>query len=63
MVRVKPLPPAVAEVGLMLVVVGDGLLMLKVCALDVPPTGVGLKTVTLAVPVLAILAAGTVAVN
>jgi hypothetical protein len=59
-VRVNPDPPAVADEGLMLVVVGTGLsgtLIVKVCALEVPPPGVGLKTVTLVVPAEAISAA------
>jgi hypothetical protein len=61
--RVKPTPPAVAELGLMLVSAGAGLLIVKVCALVVPPPGVGLKTVTLAVPAVAILAASILAVS
>ena len=65
-VRVKAEPPGAAEVGLMLVVAGTGLvavLIVKVWALEVPPPGVGLNTVTEAVPVLATSADGTVAVN
>ena len=51
-VRAKSGPPAVAEEGLKLVVVGTGLgaMIVKLWALEVPPPGVGLKTVTLAVP-------------
>jgi hypothetical protein len=56
-VNVKADPPAVAEEGLRLVVVGTGLLIVKVWGLDVPPPGVGLKTVTLAVPAVAMSAA------
>jgi hypothetical protein len=59
-VRVKATPPAVADEGLRLVVVGRGLsgtLIVKVWALEVPPPGVGLKTVTLAVPAVAMSAA------
>jgi hypothetical protein len=62
-VSIKTAPPAVAEVGLILVSPGAGLLIVKVCALVVPPPGVGLKTVTLAVPAVAILAASILAVN
>lgn len=56
-VRVNAAPPAVAEVGERLVVTGAGLvagLMVKVWVLEVPPPGVGLKTVTAAVPADAI---------
>jgi hypothetical protein len=65
-VRVKAGPPAVAELGERVVMVGTGLLaalMVKVLAVDVPPPGVGLKTVTLAVPWLAISEAGIAAVS
>jgi hypothetical protein len=55
--------PAVTKVGEMEVSVGAGLLMLKVCAEEVPPPGVGLKTVTEAVPDAAMSEAGTVAVS
>ncbi len=54
-VSVKADPPAVAEVGLILERVGTGLLatcIVKVKAPEVPPPGAGLKTVTLAVPVV-----------
>jgi hypothetical protein len=45
--------------------VGVGLraLIVKICALDVPPPGFGLETVTHAVPADAISAAGTVTVS
>ena len=65
-VRVKADPPAVADEGLKLVVVGTGLsgtLIVKVCELEVPPPGEGLKTVTLAVPAVAISAALIAAVS
>ena len=62
-VRVKAAPPAVAEEGLRLVVVGTGLLIVKVWALDVPPPGVPLKMVTLDVPAVAMSAAGIEAVS
>ncbi len=56
-------PPAVAEVGFRLVVVGTGLLIVKVWALEVPPPGVPVKTVTLAVPAVAMSAARMEAVS
>jgi hypothetical protein len=62
-VSVKPAPPAVPDDGLRLVVAGTGLLMLIVCALEVPPPGVGLYTVTVAVPVVAISEVNIAAVN
>jgi hypothetical protein len=62
-VKVNEPLPAVVEVGLIEVMVGTGLLMLKVTAFDVPPPGAGFTTVTDAVPALAIRAAGTVAVS
>jgi hypothetical protein len=65
-VRVKADPPAVAELGEMEVRVGDGLvaaLMVKVTAEEVPPPGVGLKTVALAVPAAAMSDAGIAAVS
>jgi hypothetical protein len=60
-VSVKAGPPAVVEVGLSPLVVGTGLLMVKVRAPDVPPPGVGLKTRTEAVPAVATSAAPIVA--
>src|SRR4030042_2052634 len=65
-VNVNAEPPAVAELGLRLVVVGTGLsgtLIVKVWLLEVPPPGVGLKTVTLAVPAVAMSAARIEAVT
>jgi hypothetical protein len=62
-VSVKPEPPAIAEVGDKEVRVGAGLLMLKVCAAEVPPTGVGLNTVTEAVPESIRSVDGTAAVS
>jgi hypothetical protein len=62
-VSVKPAPPAVPDDGLRLVVAGTGLLMLMVCALEVPPPGAGLYTVTVAVPVVAISEANIAGVN
>ena len=65
-VSVKAEPPAVADVGLMLVVVGTGLLatlIVKVWALEVPPPGVGVNTVTVAVPAMAISVAVIAAVS
>ena len=51
-VRVNAAPPAVALAGEMEVSVGTGLLIVKVCMLDVPPPGAGLTTATFAVPAL-----------
>src|SRR5439155_24780018 len=62
-VKVNCAPPAVAQVGLIEVVVGTGLLIVKVCAFDVPPPGAGFTTVTDAVPGFATRAAVTVAVS
>jgi hypothetical protein len=53
----------VAEFGEMSVRVGTGLLIVKVAALEVPPPGVGLNTVTLTVPPAAMSVAGMAAVN
>src|SRR5512139_1276250 len=52
-VRVKAPPPAVAELGDRVLIAGTGLLIVKVRAPEVPPPGAGLKTVTLAVPAVA----------
>ncbi len=65
-VRVKSEPPAVAEEGLMLTRLGTGLsgtLIVKVSAFETPPPGAGLKTVTLAVPAVAMSDAVIEAVN
>jgi len=62
-VRVKDDPPAVVEVGEMLVVIGTGLLIVNVCELEVPPPGTGFTTVIGSVPAVAISAAVIVAVS
>ena len=49
--------------GLMLVVVGSGLLNVRVWALEVPPTGTGVDTVIWALPADAMSVAGIAAVN
>lgn len=59
-VRRNAAPPAVAELGLKLVIVGSGGLMVNVAAAEVPPAVV---TVTLAVPTVEIRLAGTEAVS
>ena len=59
-VKVNAAPPAVAELGLRLVIVGTPGLMVKVAPAEAPPAVV---TVTLAVPGTAIKAAGTVALS
>jgi hypothetical protein len=56
-------PPAMAEVGLIAEISGSGLLIVKFMALEVPPPGVGVKTVTAAVPAAAMSLAGMAAVN
>ena len=60
-VNVKPVLPAVVEVGEMEVSVGAGFFTVKVCAFEVPPPGVGFTTVIESVPPTAISAAGMVA--
>src|SRR4029077_4942944 len=62
-VKVNCGPPAVAQAGLIAVVVGTGLLMVNLTACDVPPPGAGFTTVMDAVPELAMRAAGIVAVT
>src|SRR5436190_2084849 len=49
-VRVNPAPSATALPGEIELSVGTRLLIVNVCALEAPPPGVGLKTVTGAVP-------------
>ena len=49
-VSVNDGPPAVAVLGERLVRCGKGLLIVKVNPFEVPPPGVGLNTVTVAVP-------------
>ena len=62
-VRVNWALPTVVEVGLIEVMVGTGLLIVKVTEFEVPPPGGGLTTVTDAVPAVATFAAGTIAVS
>jgi hypothetical protein len=59
-VSVNCAPPAVVDVGEMLVVVGAGLFTVKVCVPEVPPPGPGFTTVIESVPPTAIFPAGTV---
>ena len=62
--RIKP--PAVVEVGPIEIIVGAGFTVAvtaNVCALEVPPPGVGFTTVTLEVPTAATSAARIVAVS
>jgi hypothetical protein len=56
-VRVNAPPPAMAEFVLKDAIVGAGLLVVNANPLDVPPPGVGLDTVTIAVPAVAMSAA------
>jgi len=60
--RVKAAPPAVALEGASLVTPGTALSMVKVFAPEVPPPGVGMNTVTEAVPAVLMSAAVIVAV-
>src|SRR5262249_33797319 len=62
-VRLKPAPPAVADVGLRreMAGAGAGAVMVKVAAPEVPPPEPGLNTVTAACPVEATSAAGIAA--
>jgi len=60
---VNAAPPAVSPFGLSEVMVGAGLLTVKVFAVDVPPPGAGLVTVTLTDPAVVTSAAGTVTTN
>lgn len=63
MVSVKAAPPAVALAGANDVIVGTGLLTVKFVAVDVPPPGAGLVTVTPKVPAVVISAAVIAAVT
>ena len=62
-VRVKADPPAVADEGLKLVMVGVGLLMVNDLVFDVPPPGALLNTLILAVAAVAMSAALMLDVN
>ena len=63
-VRGKDAAPAVAEAGDKAVTLGAGLSMVKVrAAVEVPPPGAGLSTLTDAVPAFAIAAVGIAAVS
>ena len=64
-VRTKAGEPAVAVEGLRLVIVGAALggVIVNVTALEVPPPGAGLNTVTLAVPAVAMSVAGIEAIS
>jgi hypothetical protein len=61
-VNVKAAPPALALEGASVLIVGAGLVTGKLAAPEVPPPGLGLVTVILAVPVLTRSLAGTWAV-
>jgi hypothetical protein len=62
-VSVNAAPPALAIAGLRLDIDGTGLFTVKVCALELPPPGAGLTTVTLIVPAAAMSAAVIAAVS
>jgi len=59
MVTVSALLPAIALAGVTEASTATGLPIVKVTALEVPPPGVGLTTVTLALPLLLSCDAGT----
>jgi hypothetical protein len=61
-VNVKPGPPGATQVGSMVVMDGVAVIV-KITAFDVPPQGPGVTTVMEAVPGLAMLAFGTLAVS
>ncbi len=62
-VRTKSVPPAVVDVGLKLEFVGTGLFIVRVSALEVPPPGAGVNTVTWTVPAAVMSAADIDVVN
>ena len=62
-VRTKSDPPWAVDVGVMLVVVGTGLLNVRVLVLETPPTGAGVDTVISALPAVAMSDAGMDAVS
>jgi len=62
-VSVNAASPEFFVAGEILVVVGAGLLTVRVCALDVPPPGAGFVTVMLGVPAVATSAAVMEAVS
>jgi hypothetical protein len=61
--NVNPAPPALAEVGESPVTLGEGLSTVKLSAVDVPPPGAGLSTVTLNEPAVFRSEAGGAACN
>lgn len=62
-VKAKAGSPTVLTAGLIVVIVGAGLLIVKVIAVVVPPPGAGLKTVMDRVPAVATSATVSCAVN
>ena len=56
-VRVNALPPASVKLGFKDALTGTGLLIVKVAALEVPPPGGGVDTITIAAPAVAMSAA------
>ena len=62
-VSVKPRPPGVAQNGLRPVIIGTGLPTMNDTVFERPPPGVGLNTVTFAVPAVVISAAVIAAVS
>jgi hypothetical protein len=56
-------PPAVRDDGLILVITGEGLVIMKASALETPPPGKGLSTVTIAVPGVTMSDAAIDAIN
>jgi len=62
-VKINAAPFALAEEGLRLTMAGTGLAIVNVLEFEVPPPGVGLRTVTAAVPLVAMSEARMTAVN
>lgn len=55
--KVNAAPPATAELGASSAITGGGKLIVNVAAVEVPPPGAGVETVTIAVPTVAMSAA------
>ena len=56
-VTVKSPPPLTAELGVIRLIIGGGIVTVKICGLEVPPPGTGFETTTLSWLVVATSAA------